>query len=137
MVGRPGGDRVRLAAFGSNIFKRVLPTLTDADVKALVHQFDVRAHDPGHEDVADAVIDGVVKGYPTLLHQAALQAHLRRHRRRLTRVVGLYPADGDEGVAALGESVGDKVLELANLVAAEREPAVAVFSFGVYLYLAS
>ena len=54
----------------------------------------------------------------------------RRGGRDLARVVGLHAADRDERVAALGERVGDEVLELARLVAAEREPAVAVVALG-------
>ena len=53
-----------------------------------------------------------------------------RHRRDLARVVGLDAADGHERVAALGERVREEVLELADLVAAEGEAAVAVLALG-------
>jgi len=48
--------------------------------------------------------------------------------RDLAGVVALDPADRDQGVAALGERVGDEVLELARLVAAVCEPGVAVLA---------
>ena len=54
----------------------------------------------------------------------------RRGGRDLARVVGLDAADRDERVAALGERVGDEVLELARLVAAVGEAAVAVVALG-------
>jgi hypothetical protein len=53
-----------------------------------------------------------------------------RHRGDLARVVGLHAADRDQRVAALGQRVGDQVLQLARLVAAEGEPAVAVVPLG-------
>ena len=59
-----------------------------------------------------------------------MQARVGRHRRDLAGVVGLDAADRHERVAALGERVGDEVLELADLVAAEREAAVAVLALG-------
>src|SRR5437773_1720570 len=42
----------------------------------------------------------------------------------------LHAADRDECVAALRERVGDEVLELPQLVAAEREAGVAVVTLG-------
>ena len=48
----------------------------------------------------------------------------------LARVVRLHAADRDERVAALGERVGDEVLELARLVAAEGEARGAVVALG-------
>ena len=50
--------------------------------------------------------------------------------RHLARVVGLHAADRDERVAALRERVGDEVLELAGLVAAVGQAAVAVVALG-------
>ena len=53
---------------------------------------------------------------------------MRGDRRDLARVVRLHAADRDERVAALRERVGREVLELARLVAAVREAAVAVLA---------
>jgi hypothetical protein len=45
-------------------------------------------------------------------------------------VVGLDAADRHEGVGSLGQGIGNEVLELADLVASEREPRVAVLALG-------
>jgi len=55
----------------------------------------------------------------------------------LARLVRLDAADRHERVAALRERLGYQVFELARLVAAEREAAVAVLAFGVKLDLAA
>ena len=55
---------------------------------------------------------------------------MRRDRRDLPGVVGLDAADGDERVAALGQRVRGEVLQLAHLVAAERETGVEVLALG-------
>ncbi len=59
-----------------------------------------------------------------------LEAEVRGDGGDLAGVVGLVAADGDQGVGALREGVGDEVLELAGLVAAVGEPAVAVLALG-------
>lgn len=46
---------------------------------------------------------------PVLLDQRDLEAELGGRRGDLTGVVGLDAADADEGVAALGEGVGEEV----------------------------
>src|SRR3712207_7541536 len=48
-------------------------------------------------------------------------------------VVGLHAADRHQRVRALRDRVGDEVLELARLVAAVREPGVAVLALGPQL----
>ncbi len=60
---------------------------------------------------------------------------MRRDRGDLAGVVALVATDRDEGVGALGEDVGDDVLELARLVAAEGEAAVALLALGPELDL--
>ena len=55
---------------------------------------------------------------------------MRGDRGDLAGVVGLVAADRDQRVRALGERVGDEVLELAGLVAAVGEPGVAVLALG-------
>ena len=55
----------------------------------------------------------------------------------LAGVVRLDAADRHQRVAALGERVGDEVLELAHLVAAERDARVAVLALGPDLDLAA
>jgi hypothetical protein len=81
------------------------------------------------QDVADLVVGGVVPRNPLLLHESRLQPEVRRDGRDLARVVGLVAADRHDRVGAGGEDVGDDVLELAHLVAAEREAAVHVLAF--------
>jgi hypothetical protein len=63
-----------------------------------------------------------------LLHEHATEPEVRGDRGDLPRVVRLHAADRDERVAALGEGIGREVLELAHLVAAVREPRVAVLA---------
>ena len=88
------------------------------------------AHDARQHDVADPVVDRVRPVDPALLDEHGLEAELRGHRGDLAGVVGLVAADRHEGVGALREHVGDDVLELAGLVAAVRQPAVAVLALG-------
>ena len=95
-----------------------------------LHQPYVGAGQPADQDVADLVVDRVGPVHPALLHQHAAQPHAGRDGRDLAGVVGLHPADRDERVAALGERVGDEVLQLAGLVAAERDAGVAVLPLG-------
>ena len=65
-----------------------------------------------------------------LLHEHAAETEPGRDRRHLARVVGLHAADRDERVAPARERVRREVLELAHLVAAVREPGVAVLALG-------
>ena len=126
MVGGAGRDRVRRAAGRLDVGDRLLPALLEADPEARVHEPHVGAHQAAELDVADAVVDDVGPVDPALLHEHAAHPGARRGGRDLARVVGLHAADRDERVAALGARVGDEVLELARLVAAVGEPAVAV-----------
>ena len=125
-----GRDAVRRAAGVTDLLHRLLPRRADADVEAGGVEADVGAHDPRQQDVADLVVDGVRPVDPLLLHQPGLEAELRRDGRHLAGVVGLDAADGDERVGALGERVGDDVLQLAGLVAAVGQPGVAVLPLG-------
>ena len=79
----------------------------------------------------------VVPVDPVLLHGHDVEAQMSGHAGYGARVVRLDAADRHERVAALGESVGGEVLELAHLVAAERDAAVAVFALGPDLDLAT
>jgi hypothetical protein len=51
----------------------------------------------------------------------------------LASLIGLDAADRNERVAALRQRFGNQVLELAGLVAAKRQAAVAVFTLRVKL----
>jgi hypothetical protein len=125
-----GRDRVRRAARGLDVGERLLPALLEADPEPGLDEAHVGAHDPAELDVADAVVDDVRPVDPALLHEDAAHAGARGGGRDLAGVVGLDAADRDERVAALGERVGDEVLELARLVAAVGQPAVAVVALG-------
>ena len=126
VVGGAGGNGVGRAARRLHVRERLLPALLEADPEAGLDQPDVGAHDARELDVADAVVDHVRPVDPALLHQHAAEARARRDGRHLARVVRLDAADRDERVAALRERVGHQVLELARLVAAVGEAAVAV-----------
>ena len=58
---------------------------------------------------------------------------VRGHRGDLAGVVGLVAADRHQGVRALGQRLGDEVLQLAGLVAAVGEAGVAVLALGPHL----
>ena len=88
-------------------------------------------------DVADPVVDGVLVRYPTLLYEMALHADLGHHRSDHPGVVGLHAADGHRRVGVGCERVRDDVFELPQLVAAERQPGIAVLALGVDLDLAA
>jgi hypothetical protein len=124
------GDRVRLAAASLHVGQRLLPALLEADPEIRPHQPHVGAHDAAELDVADPVVDDVGPVHPALLHKHAAEPRARGGRGHLPRVVRLHAPDRDERVAALGERVGHQVLELARLVAAIREAAVAVVALG-------
>ena len=126
-------NRIGLAALCSHVIQSALPARPDPDVEAFVDQLDLGAQHAAHQDVADAVVDGIREGHPALLHEAALHAELRRDRRDLARMVRLHAADGHERIGIGRERVGNDVLELADLVAAEREARVAVLALGIDL----
>ena len=130
VVGRARRDAVRLAAARADVVERLVPAVAEADVEARRVEPDLGPHDPRQQDVADAVVDGVGPVDPRLLHEDGLEAELRGDRGHLTGVVGLHAADRHERVGALGERVGDDVLELAGLVAAEGQAAVDVLTLG-------
>jgi hypothetical protein len=126
VVGRARGDRIRPAAAPLDVGQRLLPALLEADPELRLHEPYVRAHDAAELDVAHAVVDHVGPVHPALLHEHAAEPGARGGRRHLPRVVRLHAADRHQRVAALGERVGHQVLELARLVAAVGEAAVAV-----------
>ena len=70
---------------------------------------------------------------PVFLDQAALHPEFGGDCRDLPGVVRLDPADGDEGVGAGSDGVGNDVFELPQFVAAEGEARIAVLPLGVDL----
>src|SRR6185437_7127434 len=126
--------RVGLSPTCDHVRDRVLPALADADVKALTDQAHVGAHDAAQQDVADAVVDGILVRYPTFLHQAALHAELGRNGRDHAGVIGLHAADRYQRVGVGSDRVRDDVFELAQLVATEGEPRIAVLALGIDLH---
>ena len=89
------------------------------------------------QDIADAVVDGVLMRHPAFLHQTALHADLGRNGRNHAGVVGLHAADRDQRIGVGGDRIGNDVFELAQLVAAEGEAGIAVLALGVELDLAA
>ena len=86
---------------------------------------------PTHQNVADAVINGVFERNPAFLNQAAPHADLGGDGRHLTRVVGLDTPDGDERVGIRSYGIRNDVFELAHLVTAKGEARIAVLALGI------
>ena len=86
-------DRVWLAALGLDVRDRLFPTFPNADVEPFVDHPDIGAHDPAQQDVADAIIDGVLMRHPAFLNEPALHADLCRNSSDHARVVRLHAAD--------------------------------------------
>src|SRR6266403_3831757 len=137
MFRAPRRNRKRLSAGLANGFHRHFPARTDADVETARVQSHVGAQDARHLDVTDAVIDSVGVIDPVLLHQHTLHPEVRRHGGDLPRLIRLDATDRYQRVAALGERLGDQVLELAGLVAAESQAAVAILTLGVEIDLSA
>ena len=112
---------------------RALPAFANSDVEAFVDEFDLGSHHPAHQDVSDPVVDRILKRHPAFLDEVALHAQLGGDRGDLTRVIRLHAADGHQGVGVRCNRIGNDVFQLANLVAAEREPGVAVVAFRIEL----
>jgi hypothetical protein len=108
----------------------LFPALLEADAELGAHQAHVGPGEAADQDVADLVVDGVGPLDPALLHEHALEPGTRGDGGDLAGVVRLHAADRDEGVAALGERVGDEVFEFAGLVPAVRDAGVAVLPLG-------
>jgi hypothetical protein len=117
--------------------KRLLPAPANSDIKALIDQANVGAHDAAELDVADPVIDRILVRNPGFLHKTAFHADLGGDRGDLAGVVRLHAADRHQRVGVRGDRIGNDVFELAQLVAPVREPRVAVLALGVELDLAA
>ena len=131
VVGGAGRDGVRRTAAPLDVLERLPPRVAEADVEAGRVEPHLGAHDPAQQDVADLGAERVGPlRHPVLLHQHALQPEVRGHRGDLAGVVGLVATDRDQGVRALGQRLGDEVLQLAGLVAAVGEARVAVLALG-------
>src|SRR5690606_957866 len=115
---------------GADALDGLGPAVLVADAELRPDEPDLGAHDARQQDVAHLVVDRVGPVDPALLDEDGLHAEPGRGRRDLPGVVGLHAADGHQRVGALAEGVGDQVLQLAGLVAAEGQAAVAVFALG-------
>ena len=130
-------NRIRLAAGAANFLHGELPAGTDADVEAGSVQAYIGT---GMRDIwmlPTLVIHRVGVIDPVFLHQHTLHSQVGCDRGDLAGLVRLDTADGHQRVATLGERLGNQVLELACLVAAERQAAIAVLALGVELNLAA
>ena len=136
MLGAARRDGEGLAARLLHVVHGLFPAGADADVKARRIQAHVGAHDAAHLDVAHAVVHRVGIVHPVLLHQHALHAQVRGHRSYLARLVGLDAANRHQRVVATCNGFGDQVFELASLVAAKGQAAVAVLALGIQVHLA-
>ena len=61
-----------------------------------------------------------------------LQAQFGRYGSSLPHMITLHSSGGDECIGALGQCIGKDVLKFADLVAAEGEAGVEVFSCDPY-----
>ena len=111
-----GGDRVGLAALILDGLDSVLPALADANVEAVVDKAAVGAHQAGHQDVADAIINGVIVWHPILLDHHAFHADLGGGRGDHSCVVRLHPTDRDKRVRTRGDCVRHGIFQFAQLV---------------------
>lgn len=101
------------------------------------YHVDICAHQTGQLYIPDFFIRRIFpSGDPVFLDEGDVQAEGGGGGGDLAGVIGLDAADGDEGVAALGEGFGEEVLQFAGLVPAKGEGRVEVFAFGVYVYFA-
>jgi hypothetical protein len=130
MVRRPRRDGVGPAAGRLHLAKRLLPAFLDADAELGANESDIGPDQSAGQDVADLVVNRVRPVDPALLDQHAPQTDARRHRGHLASVIGLHTTDRNQRVAALGERVGDQVLQLAGLVPAVGNAGVAVLPLG-------
>src|SRR5262249_17343076 len=135
MVRRPGRNRIGVTTLPAHILERILPAPLELDTETLLHQLDLGAHEPAQQDVADTVVDGIGIVDPILLNETAFEPELGGDGRHLARVVGLDTADRDQRVAVLLQRLRDQVFELSDLVAAERQSAVAILAFCIDLNL--
>ena len=122
---------IRLAAFGPDSLERTLPAFPDPDVETFIDEFNLRSHDTAHQDIADPVVDGILKRHPAFLDEVTLHAQLGGDRGNLTGVIRLHATDRHQGVGVRRDRIGNDVFQLANLVAAEREPGVAILAFRI------
>ena len=131
----PGRDRIGFAALGLDVLDGLFPAPSDTDIEAFVDHLHVGAHDAAEHDVADAIVDRVLVRHPALLNQTALEADLCGDRGDHAGVVGLHAPDGNQRVGVRRDRVGNDVLELAQLVAAEGETGIAILPLGIELDL--
>jgi hypothetical protein len=85
----------------------------------------------------DPVVDGIFVRDPALLDDDTFHAYLGRRRCYHPRVVRLNAADRDQCVSIRRDRIRHDIFELAQLVAAHREPEIAVVALGVNLDLAA
>ena len=137
MVGRARRDRIRRATGGHDGLESSLPAVADTDVEPGVVHPDVAAHDARQLDVPDPLIARIGPLNPVLLHRHRLQAEVTGDTRDLASVVRLDTADRHQRVTPLGEGVRHEVLQLADLVATERDTRVAVLTLGPDLDVAA
>jgi hypothetical protein len=89
-------------------------------------QLDPRAEQLVEQQVAAGVVGRVAPGHRIGQHQHAVEAELRRGRRGLAGMVRLRTAGGDDGVGAQRQRVAEQELQLAHLVAAQRQAGAVV-----------
>ena len=99
--------------------------------KSFVDQANVGAQNVAQHDVADPIVDRILMRRPGFLNEAAFHADLCGDRRHHAGMVRLNAADRNQLVGIGGDRVGHDIFELAQFVAAERQPGIAILAFGV------
>ena len=97
----------------------------------------VGAHDAGQQDIADAVIDGVLVRHPAFLHETHFIPILAATAATMRVWLDCTPPIETSVSAFERDGVGHDIFQLAQLVAAERQAGIAVVALGVDLHLAA
>ena len=133
----PGRDWIRHPAFGFYIRKGGFPTFANTNIETFIDQFNLRPHDAAHQDVANPVINRVVKWHPAFLNQTALHADLRSNRGNLPCVVGLHTTNRHQRIGTRFDRIRHDIFHLTDLVTAKSQTGIAIFALGIQCNIAA
>src|SRR5690606_41251992 len=119
---------IQTPALLQTVLYSCLPASAHAAVVAVIDQPHSTPHHSGYQDVAHAVVDGIVMRHPFFLHDHAFHADLRGRRRHHARMVRLHATDLHQCVGSRGDGIGHDVFHLAKLVAATVQVRVDDFA---------
>ena len=130
MVGRSRRNCVGVAAARHDILERLLPALLEADPEARRMEADLRTHEARHQDVPHPVIRDIGPVHPVFLDEDTSRSPACAATAATWRVWLDWTPPMETRVSHPGEGVRQQVLQLADLVAAERQAGVAVLALG-------